>query len=367
MANRGISSLGLCHPLYNVTGLAGALRKSDIVITGWLDNFFNPNNSRNARRLLRKEFRKPVICRVHIINGPGLNNSRVLPHEITYGYTHDSLEKAVLLGKRSFLSLYQNRCKHLKKILDVARNDVELLISPWLEHKPIRRKTLDILADIATGVFGDIGVVDNPVTGPFHSGYIRERHGSNPGQVDIADLDGEDFEVVDMVRYGARHKDIKACYIWGLSDNGLNHKKPWQPPEKRTDFPTGREFKTYGYWVSEGAITVSQGVNANDLMGLNILKSEDGERKDFLWKLGDGKDHAIALFPRRFKNPFKGVKVVCNGRLLDCGKYRGHYTHDNSNRLIYDFKRHTSWYPDSCVLVADKFGWILDKPQFRID
>lgn len=364
--NRGISCLGLCHPKYPVDALINSFSQASVIRFGWLDNFFNPKDSKNAIKVV--SFPREKFARVHIINGPGMNNGRTQPHEITYKMSHDDCVKAIKRRDKKFLEKFRARCAH---VADVAAHEptgiLQLAVSPWLEHKPMPVQVFKTLAAIVTEMIPQAAIVDNPVSGGFFPGFLREYHGNKaPKNVDIADLDGIDFETVDLQEYAARHQNAKVCYVWGFNDNGLDGKSAWKPPHLRTEWPGSRELKVYQEFVKPSALTIQSPLNSADTKGLKIMQSEDGDKRGFLWKLGDGKGHAVALLPPTISA--SKVVIKKDGHIVDTGRFRGKYTEDGSNRQIFDFSRHTSDYRHNSVLVADgRFGWVLDLPAFRID
>lgn len=370
MDNRGRSSLGLCHPLYDVKGFIASFEQATEIRFGWLDKFFNEWTSYNAVQVIRLPKKK--FCRVAIINGPGMNNSRTQPHEISYKETTKSLEAKILRGDREFLRKFNNRLNHVKQVTDQAPpGSLTLAISPWLEHEPITKKTFEILASEIRKVFGpNILIVDNPRHGPLIPGHLHERHGSkvNPAECDIVDLDGEDIETMEIQEVAERFKNVRCFYGWGLSENGNSKdQKDWLPPQKRTNFPKRREHEFYKYFMRPDALTINSPLDSQDIAGTKQQNPNDGFKREFVWKLGDGRNFAVCLFPRNFRQQFKSVVVKKNGKVIDRGRYRGKYTEDGTNRLIYDFTKHTSSFPDNCVVIADKNSWVIDKPQFRED
>jgi len=367
--NRGVSCLGLCHPRYPVEGLIKVFQKATVIRGRHLDNFFNSANSKHAARIMRLERQK--LWTAIIINGPGMNNGRTQPHEITYRETTASVDRKVRAGNKQFLNKFEARLKHVKSIVSQApEGSLELLINPWLEHhESLSKKCFDILANICRQHFPGSRIVDNPVRGGLFPGYVHEKHGSQaPKDIDIADLDGEDWEAADPVAFGERFARAKACHIWGFRDNGMDGEESWKRPQDRVNWPRSRELQVYGCWVAPRALEEKQGYNAADTAGKIVHQASDGWRRDFVWKLGDNRTYATALLPRDFNGVnFPSFRIVKDGQVVDNGRKRGHYTHDGTNRQIIDFTKHTSAYPDNCVLQAGNHAWVLSLPQFRID
>lgn len=250
MDNRGRSALGLCHPKFDIAALLRSFDNATVVRCGWLDNFFNPKGARNAQRLL--DLPKPKFIRVHIINGPGLNNKRPQPHEITAGETNESLVKKLLKGEKRFLAKFRARLEAVKALTEkaTATGSLELAISPWLEHAPIPEKAFRVLAEQVEDILPHALIVDNPVRGGFLRGFLREKHGFDPGPCDIVDLDGVDYRDVDLPTYAKKYGKCKACFIWGYGENGIEPGKPWLPPQKRSVFTLRSENKLFRAFVA---------------------------------------------------------------------------------------------------------------------
>lgn len=245
--HKGISTLGICHPRFPVDLLCQLFKEKNKAVFSWLDLFFNPENSANIRTILRLPV--PKYYRVHIINGPGMNNRRTQPHEITYKMDHKQAERAILRGNRVFLKKFEQRVKH---IYLVSKEDKDSLIkvSPWLEHQPLNPRAFAILADIVRDKFGPVPIVDNPVRGPFiqPEKYWTERHGTKvSSDTDIADLDGVDFRKVDLVEYAKETAHCNTSYIHGPEMNGLGAQ--WQPPHLRRNWPEREDFELYRKWM----------------------------------------------------------------------------------------------------------------------
>jgi hypothetical protein len=366
--NRGISPLGLCHERYPVGRLIKAFERAPVIRFGWIDHTFNPHDSANALRILRLP--QPKLVRIHIINGPGLNNNRVQPYEIAFGETSQSLSTKIIQQNEKFLLKFRRRLETLRALLERASGETQLLVSPWLEAKQADPRAIRILGDEILKVLPQAQLVSNPLDGRYIPGWLKEAHSNTPDPqgIDIVDLDGTDWERVDLRKYANRFQSLKACFIWGLGENGFDNIEdgtPWKPPLKRTDFSKERSFTQYNYFIRDDALKVRSELNKLDILGLKLQDATDG-RQGFVWKLGDDKNYAVCLFPKECQR-FDRVAIRKGGRVLDFGKLRGRYTEDGSNRLIYDFTVHPARLPDNSVLQADRMGWVLEKPQFRID
>jgi len=370
--NRGRSFLGLCHPKFDMAGLLKSFETATEIRGGWLDHFFNAKDSKNAVTLLKQEKRK--FIRVHIINGPGMNNAHTLPHEITYRETTQSVCKKVMSADKAFLGKFVGRLVALRKIVDQALpGTLELAVSPWLEHQPISEEVFTRLAMHIAGVFPEARIVDNPrdVSTSFIPGpWLHERHGDvpNPKNLDIVDLDGTDFEFIDVPAFMHRYKDCRAVLMWGLGENGNGAgAQGWIPPYKRTGWTSHRENPVYRYFVRPDADSVNSELNPVDMRGITEKhKAQDGYKQDFVWKLAEWKKTAVIVFPRCFRGTFKKVEILKDGKVVDRPKFRA-ILNDGTGRLIYDCTKLPTAFPDNSVLRADRHGWALTKPQFRID
>lgn len=360
--NRGISPLGLCHPRYDVNGLIRAFSRATVIRFGYLDNFFG-SNTRNVEKVLA--LGKPTILRIHIINGPGMNNNRTQPHEISYLETTTSLDKKIQQGDRGFLDKFRSRVIAIKQTVSHNVGPLELYISPWLEFMPISKKSFDTLSDIVLQILPDAKIVCNPRNGRGFPDRLLEVHSNNGNpRAHIVDLDGKDIEAIDVPAFMKRFANCHICYGWDVRENGLDGREPWKPPQQRTSWPSSRIFTLYQYFVTPNADRVTSPLDPQDVRGLKIQKVNDGNKQGFTFKLGDGRNYGVALFPKEFKR-FKSVVIKKNGKVIDTGSFRGFY-HDEG-RAIFDFKKHPSTLPDNVVIVADGNGWILEKGQFRND
>jgi hypothetical protein len=327
-----------------------------------LDNFFG-SNTRNVEKILA--LGKPTVLRIHIINGPGMNNNRTQPHEISYKETTGSLDKKIQVGDRGFLGKFRSRVIAIRQTLSHNVGPLELYISPWLEFMPISKKSFDTLSDIIMEVLPQAQIICNPRSGRGFPDRLLEVHSDNGNpRAHIVDLDGKDIEAIDVPAFMTRFANCHVCYGWDVRENGLDGREPWKAPQQRTSWPTSRIFNVYQYFVTPNADRIMSPLDPQDVRGLKIQPAHDGAKKGFLLKLGDGKTFGVALFPPNLKR-FKSVVIKKNGKVIDIGTFRGIY-HDEG-RMIYDFKKHPSTLPDNVVLVADNLGFILEKPQFRID
>jgi hypothetical protein len=369
--NRGRSMLGLCHPKFNVAAAIKGFDNATEIRAGWLDLFFNAKDSNNAIKLMQQPKKK--FIRIHVINGSGMNNNRTCPHEITYRETTATLCAKIQKNDAVFMGKFRKRLAVLRGIVNQApAGTLDLAISPWLEHLPIPADVFNKLAAEVSAVFPEAKIVDNPrdVSTPFIAGpYFHERHGDvpDPKNLDLVDLDGSDFESVDVIKYMHRFANCRAVYLWGLGENGNWGTSNWLPPEKRVGWTSDREQPIYNYFLKQEADTVNSPVNPVDLVGVKTnLNPHDGWKREFVWKIAEWKKTVTIVFPRKFRSRFKAVEIRKDGRVIDKPTFRA-ILNDGTGRLIYDCRRRPTDFTDNSILVADGNGWALDKPQFRID
>ena len=153
--------LGLCHPKFDMAGVLKTFEFATEIRFGWLDLFFNARENKNAITVMKLPKKK--FCRVHIINGPGINNNHTQPHEITYKETNASLCAKIQKNDRVFMGKFRKRLAVVKAVCDQApEGTLELAISPWLERMPIPADVFNKLAAEVAKVFPTAKIVDNP-------------------------------------------------------------------------------------------------------------------------------------------------------------------------------------------------------------
>lgn len=370
--NRGVSNLGLCHRNFTYDAIRQQFKHASVIRTKYLDNTFNPRGCGNLTLLLQET--KPLDLTTVILNGPGLRNNRLEKHEIHYGYSISALDKAIRSRNEKFLSKFRSRLTLNAGHLNTRSGITVHRVNPCLECdlSPAARK---ILIEETRKVFPNSIIIDNPYNQPCIPGLVCEKHGSaaNPPRPKIVDLDGEDYDSILPFSWASRHLNAEAVFAWKFCNNGLDRKQPWRPPTQRNAFCGQRDNLDLQYFVRADALNTNPRPTPNpnkcarqraDWRGWPV--ASDGVRAGFTWKLGDGKHYAIALFPRNVSR-FNRVEIRKDGATLDTAKYRGKYTYDGSNRLIYDFSKHVTAYPNAVDLWADSTCWHLAKPQFRAD
>lgn len=371
--NRGSSDLGLCSTKYNYQNFISQFREATTIRTKYLDNTFNVDGQcPNARKLMREP--KALDLMLVLLNGPGLRNGRLERHEIHYGYTITSLDKAIRQKKKSFLDKFRVRLAKGKRIFMDRSAPFNLLINTCLECD-LSKESRKILNEVAHEYFPNAIYVDNPLRDSCIPGLLCEKHGAkaSPSGVGSVDLDGEDYDAVDQKKYAQANAGRARVYAWHLSNNGFKKDEAWRRPTQRVNFLSGRDAKQVGAFVKPGALQSTSSVTDSDKNGCHIMfLAEDGYKKGSIFKLGDGRSHAVWLAPHPMR--FKAVKIIKNGAVVDTGRFRALYAHDpaGKQRQVWDFTKHTSTYPDNVIIKATANNGkvscaVLQLPVFRVD
>lgn len=233
----GVSEIAFCHKDNHYKSFISQFEREKRIVTGWLDNTFNPQGCPNAEILMKAK--RPVVIRVHILNGPGMNNKRLEKHEIHYGLSRDRLDSKIRHENKAFLSKFRARLYTLKQLLDLrTKGALTVFVSPCLECKLSKAARKVLLEEIAVALpFAYL--VDNPASGSCLKGFICERHGELAG--DISDMDGSSFFDLNIDTWEAKTKNSVLRFVWLPCHNGLGGAGPWVPPTKRHRWCNGAE------------------------------------------------------------------------------------------------------------------------------
>ncbi len=229
----GISDLGLCHPKMDYSRFISQFEGQPVIVTGWLDNTFNKNGCPNAVRLMTEP--RPMIARVHILNGPGLRNKRLEKHEIHYPLTIDRLDKKIKKMHPDIIAPFIQRLLTLQALFASRTGETTLFISPCLECD-LSNESRRILLTLARQAFPTALLVDNPLKQKCMSGFICEKHGDKNTPAGILDLDGKPLTDVNIKAWKKSTKAKYLRYAWLPCNNGLKIGEEWKPPTKRKSF-----------------------------------------------------------------------------------------------------------------------------------
>lgn len=236
---RGISELGFCHPRVEYKKFAEQFVKQKRIVTGWLDNTFNPHGCPNAIKLMKAK--RPVILRIHILNFPGLRNKRLEKHEVHYGYSREKLDSAIRHKNQKIIGKYVDRLNKLKKLVETRKGALTLYVSPCLECD-LSKAARKILSQVTLSVLPQAYLVDNPSKGSCLKNSICERHGDRTDG-DILDLDGLPLYSANIPKWVKHSPNAMIRFGWLPCNNGLGL-GPWVPPTKRAHFCDEEERKT---------------------------------------------------------------------------------------------------------------------------
>jgi len=236
----GTSEIAFCHKDNSYSSFIRQFEKQKRIVTGWLDNSFNKKGCPNAEKLMKAK--RPVVIRVHILNGPGLANKRLEKHEIHYGLSKSRLDSKIRNKNQAFLSKYRKRLYKLKSILDLrTKGALTVFVSPCLECR-LSKQARKVLVDETLQVLPFVYPVDNPLTESCIKGVICERHGDKAST--ISDMDGLSFFDANLAKWKKATKNSLMRLVWLPCHNGLGGTGPWVPPTKRTRWcsPTERDL-----------------------------------------------------------------------------------------------------------------------------
>lgn len=371
--NRGVSSLGFCHSKYNYDKFMSQFDGATVIRAKLLDNTFNPSGCPNLERLMLEP--KPLDLEIHVYNNNCKKHARCERHEIWNAYSLAQLNQKIPANDQDVINQFRHRLLLLKTLLDKRGNrPMRLHMSPCLEcqlGKPAREVLLKKIKETIPKAIP----VDNPLTDSCLPGYPCEKHNFNAAVgSQIVDLDGTDYDGGDQRKFGSDHINADLVYGWKTCNNGLKPKEAWRVPTSRSNFCSDRDTKDMSYWVRPDSLNVKSPLNPVDKNGCTTTHPAFDKDKNFVWKLGEDRNFAVVLFPKKFQKKWSSIEARKNGQVFDTGKCRNigaaadcYYKEDGSHRLVYDMKKHTVDYPDNVVLKAGGECWVLEKPQFRID
>lgn len=237
---QAVSFLGMCNASFDCDKMMQTWRNRPEIVTGWLEGSFGAKCA-CADRVMGSLKRKAV--RVHLSNGPCLRNRRCGPHEVFSGYSVASAQRALKTNPWRILRRLERNLKRSELRLAGAKGEVECYVSPTLESDfdgSTRRVLLEFVRERSR-----CHVIDNPLKRRCLPGYICEKHGANPrlSQPCIADLDGEDGQLVDLSAYREATKDCSIRFYWEPWMNCLRGGKFIDPRERDCSFSMKRFFE----------------------------------------------------------------------------------------------------------------------------
>ena len=225
---QALSYIGLCNKTWDCKQTLAGFDKR--ITTGWLEVSFG-HRCECADRILQSP--KPKTIRVHLINSPCMRNKRCQRHDVLYGYTVASANRALGHPKSRLLRKFNHAVLRLKRRLEKAQGRLTCYVSPCLEcdlgHK---RKTLFTLL---RSLVPNCNLVDNPLRGQCLGGTICERHGTdtNVSNPCLYDLDGTHIKSVsDLESIADKVAQCDVKFYWESWMN-CNEGSQFIPPSKR--------------------------------------------------------------------------------------------------------------------------------------
>lgn len=207
---------------------------------GVLDWTFG-NRLEKVKKLLEA---KPPYLRAHLINNCCIRNRNCGAYEIGYGYSLQSFEAAVLRREPKIIDFLKERTR-VYRDLSGQYPATRFLLSPALEHN-LGRPAFRVLADAVLEVFGNVQLVNNPVSsgGERYRDAWLEGHGQafDPS-VEITSLDGDDGFDIKISDWKARAKNTKIAFFWWKGLNCRTNSAVWEDPRARTHCPKPEDFE----------------------------------------------------------------------------------------------------------------------------
>ena len=219
-AEAQVSYLGLCNKTWDCQAIVSSFDTRPI-ITGWLENSFG-RECQCANKLLATSNSK--VIRVHLINSPCLRNKRCQRHDVLYGHTKASANRAMANLRSPTFRKFNQIVSRFKRRLEMSKGDLSCYVSPCLEcdlNAKARTNMLNHLHDVLPSCV----LVDNPYLQPCLAGYMCEGHGIRPkvSRPCIADLDGSEAKsTVDLVEFAEKTKDCDIRFYWSAWMNCNN-------------------------------------------------------------------------------------------------------------------------------------------------
>lgn len=226
---QGVSYIGLCNQTWNCDKTLATWHGKPITV-GWLEDSFG-KRCECANKILQQKKRK--IIRVHLANGPCLRNKRCQRHDVFYGYTIVSANRAAKIPEsrlRKRLDVLANR---LKQRIEQSKSSLTCYVSPCLECD-LNGTARKALVSAVSVTLPSCVIVDNPLKASCLRGTVCERHGTNPTlrKPCIADMDGtEANSILDLKRFAAKTKQCDVRFYWSSWMNC--NSGSWKTPTSR--------------------------------------------------------------------------------------------------------------------------------------
>jgi hypothetical protein len=226
---QGTSYIGLCSKSWPCDKTLATWQGKPITV-GWLEDSFGVQ-CECANTILQQPKHKTI--RVHLANGPCLRNKRCERHDVFYGYTIASANRAAKIPNSRLRKRLDVLATRLKQRIEQSKGSLTCYVSPCLECdlNGLARKAL--ISAVSANLPGCI-IVDNPLRSSCLRRTVCERHGFNPSLQNpcIADLDGtEANSVVDLMRFYNNTKQCDVRFYWTAWMNC--NSGSWKTPTSR--------------------------------------------------------------------------------------------------------------------------------------
>jgi len=230
---QAVSYIGLCNKSWPCSRTLETWKGKPIV-TGWLEDSFG-KNCKCANAILRQKKEKTI--RVHLANGPCLRNKRCERHDVFYGYSIASANRAAKNPKSRLRKRLNVLANKLKQRIEQSKGPLTCYVSPCLEcdlNGPARKA----LISAVSATLSNCSIVDNPLGGRCLRGTICERHGIAPKlhKPCIADLDGTEVKSkIDLQRFKQNTKQCDLSFYWTawMNCNRKGSPIPFLKPSER--------------------------------------------------------------------------------------------------------------------------------------
>lgn len=226
---QGVSYIGLCNSTWNCDKTLATWHRKPITV-GWLEDSFG-KRCECADKILQQHKRKTI--RVHLANGPCLRNKRCQRHDVFYGYTIASANRAAKKPTTRLRKRLDVLALRLKQRIEQSKGSLTCYVSPCLEcdlNGPARKA----LISAVSATLPSCVIVDNPLRSSCLRGTVCERHGIDPNLKApcIADMDGtEANSLIDLVRFYNKTKQCDVRFYWSSWMNC--NSGSWKTPTSR--------------------------------------------------------------------------------------------------------------------------------------
>jgi len=226
---QGTSYIGLCNDTWECSKTLATWRRTPITV-GWLEDSFG-SKCECANTILKQNKRKTI--RVHLANGPCLRNKRCQRHDVFWGYSIQSANRAAKNSQSRLRRRLDVLAMRLKQRIEQSRGPLTCYVSPCLECDLNESARKSLIGAVSAALPNCI-IVDNPLRANCLRGTVCERHGIDPNlkQPCIADMDGtEANSSIDLKQFAANTKQCDLRFYWSGWMNCNSN--TWQYPNKR--------------------------------------------------------------------------------------------------------------------------------------